>query len=67
VRAFSYELSAAGRPLYGAKGAHDDLVLSLALAIWGAERGSAGAAAFIEFLRNDTVRRQETHSPVLPK
>lgn len=45
LRAFSYELSPSGRPLYAGKGAHDDLVLALALAVFGAERGGGFGSA----------------------
>lgn len=59
LRAFSYELSATGRPKYEGRGAHDDLVLALALAVWGAERGGGGTAAFMDFIRADIARRTD--------
>jgi hypothetical protein len=45
LRAFSYELSPTGRPLYAGKGSHDDLVIALCLATWGAERGGGFGSA----------------------
>jgi hypothetical protein len=47
LRAFSYEKSATGRPLYEGKGAHDDLVLALALGVFGAGRGGGSAKQFL--------------------
>lgn len=58
LRAFSYDLSAAGRPLYKGRGAHDDLVLALCLALYGAEKGSRGTAGFVEFMRRDIAARE---------
>jgi hypothetical protein len=58
LRAFSYELSATGRPLYEGKGAHDDLVIALALGVWGGERGTGNIEAFRQFMREDTARRR---------
>lgn len=45
LRAFSFELSPTGRPLYAGKGSHDDLVLALALAVFGAEKGGGFGSA----------------------
>jgi hypothetical protein len=58
LRAFGYELSATGKPKYEGKGSHDDLVLALCLALWGAERGGSIGANFTEFMRRDTARRR---------
>lgn len=44
LAAYAFELSDAGRPTYGGKGSHDDLVSALALAVFGAERGNAQEA-----------------------
>ncbi len=50
LAAYSFELSeVSGRPLYGGKGAHDDLVIALALAVFGIER-AGGTAAFREYM-----------------
>ncbi|HEY3714386.1 MAG TPA: hypothetical protein VGL39_07665, partial [Jatrophihabitantaceae bacterium] len=50
---FGWTISAAGRDSYAAKGsAHDDLVLSVALACWWLHRdASSGAAGWIELYR----------------
>jgi len=58
LRAFSYDLSATGRPLYRGRGAHDDLVLALCLALYGADRGATGGSGFVEFLRRDIAARE---------
>ncbi len=59
LRAFSYDLSATGRPKFEGRGAHDDLVLALALGIWGAERGGGPGEVFKEMMRADLARRNE--------
>lgn len=59
LRAFSFEVSATGRPKYEGKGAHDDLVVALALGIWGAEQGGGGVTAFSEMMRAGLARRSE--------
>ena len=60
LRAFSYEMSATGRPKYEGRGAHDDLVLALALAVWGAERGGGAAQVFHEMMLAEiSTRRNE--------
>ena len=58
LRSFGYELGASGRPKYEGKGSHDDLVLALSLALWGAERGSTVGASFKEFVLRDMARRR---------
>jgi hypothetical protein len=66
LRAFSYEISATGRPKYEGRGAHDDLVLAVALAAWGSERGAKGseaAWAFQEMMAAVISTRQETTYP----
>lgn len=58
LRAFSYEMSATGRPKYEGRGAHDDLVMALALAVWGAEGGSnATTSAFQQMMRDQLAQR----------
>ena len=62
LRAYSYELSATGRAKYEGRGVHDDLVLALALAIWGSEKGGGGTEAFQEMMAAAISTRQEmTH------
>lgn len=63
LRAFSYELSATGRPLYEGRGSHDDLVVALALAVWASERGGGGGEAFKEFMAQQTAARPLSRSP----
>jgi hypothetical protein len=58
LRAFSYDLSATGRPLYEGRGAHDDLVLALALAVWASERGGGGGEAFREMMAAQVASRR---------
>ncbi len=58
LRSFGYEMSPTGRPKYAGKGAHDDLVTALSLALWGSERGVGTGAAFKEFMRRDSARRR---------
>ncbi len=58
LRSFGYEMSPTGRPKYAGKGAHDDLVTALSLALWGSERGVGTGAAFREFMRRDSARRR---------
>ncbi|HVA74302.1 MAG TPA: hypothetical protein VNF71_07020 [Acidimicrobiales bacterium] len=65
MRAFSYEMSATGRPKYEGRGAHDDLVTALALGVWGAERGAGPAAAFVDMMRADIGRRTESEGVAL--
>jgi hypothetical protein len=59
LRAFGYEMGATGRPKYEGKGAHDDIVTALSLALWGAERGgNATGASFKEMMKKDIARRR---------
>lgn len=59
LRAFGYEMGATGRPKYEGKGAHDDIVTALSLALWGAECGSdATGGSFKAFMRKDLARRR---------
>lgn len=64
LRAFSYEMSATGRPKYEGRGAHDDLVLALALAVWGAEKGGGATEAFKEMMAAAITSRQDDLSPM---
>ncbi len=52
LRAFGYSYTDSGNVKFEGKGAHDDLVIALALAIWGGERGGAGEA-FLQHMRSD--------------
>ena len=56
LREFGYELGAAGRPRYEGRGAHDDLVMSLSLALHAAER-RGGGASFVDYMRGDIARQ----------
>jgi Terminase RNaseH-like domain len=47
---FGYQQSDSGRTTYGGQGAHDDLVLALAMACWATARDN-GAAAWIAYTR----------------
>jgi hypothetical protein len=47
---FGYQQSDTGRTSYGGQGAHDDLVMSLAMACWAAAQDN-GAAAWIAYNR----------------
>jgi hypothetical protein len=58
LRAFGYELGPTGKPRYEGKGAHDDLVTGLSLALWGSEKGVGSGASFKEFMRQDMARRR---------
>ncbi len=58
LRSFSYELSATGRPLYEGRGAHDDLVLALSLAIWAAERGKGSGEACKDMMADQVAARR---------
>jgi hypothetical protein len=60
LRAFSYDLSRTGRPLYEGRGAHDDLVLALALAVWAAERGGGSDEAFRELMAQQVAAARRT-------
>lgn len=60
LAAYSFELSEVGRPIYGGKGSHDDLVIALALAVFGSERGAPGAD-FLTFLGQ--MNRREATGP----
>jgi hypothetical protein len=57
LRAFSYELSASGRPLYEGRGSHDDLVLALCLGLYLIERGTPGEG-FRSYMYEQIARRQ---------
>lgn len=57
LAAFGYDLSPSGRLLYEGKGSHDDMVLGLALSVWGAERLATGAAGFMEYMRGQISQR----------
>jgi hypothetical protein len=48
LESFQVRISAAGRDTYGAwrEGAHDDLVLAVALAVWAGEKGLPGRTRF---------------------
>jgi hypothetical protein len=56
LAAFAFELSDTGRPTFGGKGAHDDIVSALALAVFGAERGTT--ATFREFMGEEIANRE---------
>ena len=56
---FGYEISEVGHKAFGAAGAHDDLVLSVAMAAWKLTKPS-GADAWIEAMR----RRAGTYAEV---
>jgi len=63
LRAFGYELSASGRPSFEGKGEHDDLVIALALGIWGGERGSANFAAFRDYMQSKAEQHRDVIEP----
>jgi hypothetical protein len=58
LRAFGYELGVTGKPRYEGKGAHDDIVTALSLALWGVEHGASYGRDFKEFMRKDMERRR---------
>lgn len=59
LHAFGYDLTNTGRPKFEARAGHDDLVLALSLAVWGAENGGGSGAAFLDMMRDDLARRNE--------
>ncbi len=59
LAAFGYELTATGRPKFEARTGHDDLVVALALGVWGAENGGGPAGAFHEMIKTELARRAE--------
>jgi len=66
LRAFSYELSATGRPQYEGKGQHDDLVIALALGVWGGERGG-GLANFRQFMAGEIEKNKARGHIIEPR
>ena len=58
MRSFGFDLGPTGRPKWEARSGHDDLVISLALALWGAERGRPAGAVFAEYMESEIARRQ---------
>ena len=62
LRAFGYELGVTGKPRYEGKGAHDDIVTALSLALWGVEHGASYGRDFKEFMRKDMERRRASSS-----
>ena len=47
LRSFGYEIGATGRRKYEGKGAYDDIVTALSLALWGAERGGNASRGLV--------------------
>lgn len=52
--AFGYEMSPTGRPLYEGKGSHDDLVIAVALGVYGGERRGLSGAEFVGMMRESS-------------